>query len=368
MVNECDTTRVPGRIDRICGRSFMLRPGSRYMVMTVAWLKSVAKMSALRKLALPATPAASALFCDSFTMSGLYSTPSARAPNLRAAWIAILPSPEPRSTTKSLDVTCAIVSMRSTTSSGVGTQMTSLPAWPTCGSNFCCCAATPKHKRRALAARQRHMTGVRPVLHPVDHVGEARAALGQVRRVDLGDVAEAHHLGAGAGAGHQRLHLRRRQVLRLVDDQPLVDEGAAAHEVERLDADARAHQVARRRAAPFAARFFGGIQHIEVVLQCAHPGLHLLLLGARQEADVLAKGHRDARHDDLGVALLVEHLGEARGEGEQRLARTGLAEQGDEVDRRVHQQVEREVLLAVARVDPPHGILGVRVVAQRPVS
>jgi len=36
-----------------------------------------------------------ALFSDSFTISGLYSTPSARAPNLRAARIAILPSPEP---------------------------------------------------------------------------------------------------------------------------------------------------------------------------------------------------------------------------------------------------------------------------------
>src|SRR5205807_10383279 len=58
----------------------------------------------------------------------------------------------------------------------------------------------------------------------------------------------------------------------------------------------------------------------EVILQRAHPGLHLLLLGARQEADVLAERHGDARHDDLGVALLVEHLGEARGEREQRLA------------------------------------------------
>src|SRR2546425_7612703 len=40
---------------------------------------------------------------------------------------------------------------------------------------------------------------------------------------------------------YQRLHLLRRQVLRLVDDQPLVDEGAAAHEVERLDARSEEH-------------------------------------------------------------------------------------------------------------------------------
>ena len=45
MLKECDTTRVPGRMDRSCGRSFMLSAGRRYSVTTVAWLKSVAKMS-----------------------------------------------------------------------------------------------------------------------------------------------------------------------------------------------------------------------------------------------------------------------------------------------------------------------------------
>jgi len=48
MVKECETTRVPGFIDRINGRSFMLSAGSRYSVITVAWLKSVWKMSARR--------------------------------------------------------------------------------------------------------------------------------------------------------------------------------------------------------------------------------------------------------------------------------------------------------------------------------
>src|SRR5687767_3763854 len=90
---------------------------------------------------------------------------------------------------------------------------------------------------RALAARERDMPRVPPVLHPVDDVGDARRAFGQVRGVDLRDVAEAYHLGARAGARHQGLHLLRRQVLRLVDDQPLVDEGAPAHEVERFDLD-----------------------------------------------------------------------------------------------------------------------------------
>src|SRR5688572_4664804 len=418
MVKECDATRVPGRMERICGRSFMLSAGSRYMVMTSALLKSVAKMSPWRMVALPgpspATPAAWALALACLTISGLYSMPMARAPNFFAAAMAILPSPAPRSITRSLEVTCAMVSMRSTTSSGVGTQITSLPAWPTCGSNFCAAAgeARSEAKRRAVnrrviagsggmkgressrksaaegetprlltyslqhvggvvgearpfTARERDVPGVGPVLHAIDDVGEARAAFGEVRRVDLRDVAQAHHLRARPGARHQRLHLLGREVLRLVDDQPLVDEGAPAHEVERLDLDARAHQVPRRRAPPLAARLVGGVEDIEVVLERPHPGLHLLLLGAGQEADVLAQRHRDARHDDLAVALLVEHLREPGGEREQRLAGAGLAEQRDEVDGRVHEQVEREVLLAVARGDAPHRVLGVRVVAQR---
>src|SRR5688500_8678690 len=344
----------------------------------------------------PAMPAACAFSLACFTMSGLYSTPIARAPNLRAAMIAILPSPAPRSHTKSFGVTCAMVSIRSTTSSGVGTQITSLPAWPTWGWN--CASAAPenasrkkrtrsfiavsgsegernvaetsgrmaKHhpaaiiprlehvggvigEARALAARERDVPGVAPVLHAVDDVGEAGGALGEVWRVDLRDVAEAHHLGAGAGARHERLHLLRRQILRLVDDQPLVHERASAHEIQRFHLDARAHQVARRGAPPFAARLVGGVQDVEVVLERAHPRRHLFFLGAGQEADVLADRHRDARHDDLGVALFIQHLRKTRGEREQGLAGAGLAEQGDEVVRRVHEQVEREVLLAVSR-------------------
>jgi len=70
----------------------------------------------------------------SFTMSGLYSMPSELAPKgALAAAMAILPSPAPRSITKSCGVTRAMVSMRRTSSSGVGTQTTSLPDCPTEG-------------------------------------------------------------------------------------------------------------------------------------------------------------------------------------------------------------------------------------------
>src|SRR5688572_26786824 len=79
-------------------------------------------------------------------MSGLYSMPIARAPRF-AAVITVRPSPEPRSITKSCGVTLAMSSILSTSVCGVGTQTTSLPAWPTCGSNGFCAACA-----QALAA------------------------------------------------------------------------------------------------------------------------------------------------------------------------------------------------------------------------
>src|SRR5262245_39947694 len=132
---------------------------------------------------------------------------------------------------------CAMVSMRATTSSGVGTQMTSLPAWPTCGSyglavwacsgraSIRAAAASaarrarlaivfPMEERKAyqkserfrgvvrqsgtLPARERDVARVGPALHAVDDEGEAGTALSEVGRVDLRDVAEAHDLGARA--------------------------------------------------------------------------------------------------------------------------------------------------------------------------
>ena len=114
-----------------CGRSRSFNAGSRYMVTTSASLKSDAKMSPWMNLAF--APARAALRCDRATMSGLNSMPVASAPRLAAA-MAIRPSPAPRSTSLSPAFTDAMLSIASTTSSGVGTQMTSLPAWPDFGS------------------------------------------------------------------------------------------------------------------------------------------------------------------------------------------------------------------------------------------
>src|SRR6266850_1606375 len=210
-----------------------------------------------------------------------------------------------------------MLSMRSTTSSGVGTHTTSLPCWPTWGLKSFCWAYAAGAKAnsaaasadrmpfgiarnisssfylsgnsvcgksrtgdggredlldilqrfggvvgeaRALAPLEGHVARMRPPLHAIHDIGETGAALGEVGRVDLRDIAQADDLGARPGAGDEGLH-------------------------------------------------------------------------------------------------------QAGGEREQGLARSRLAEQGHEVDFRIHEQIEREVLLAIARRDTPDVVLAVGVVA-----
>src|SRR5258705_13433568 len=201
-----------------------------------------------------------------------------------------------------------MLSMRSTTSSGVGTHTTSLPCWPTWGLKSLCWAYAAGAKAnsaaasadtmpfgiarnisssfclsgnsvcgdgrgnlfdilqrfggvvgeaRALAPLESDVARMRPAFHAIDDIRQSRAALREVRRVDLRDIAQADDLGARPGAGDQGLHLLGSQVLRLVDDEILVDEGATAHEIERLDLDPGADQVARGGAPPFARVLVG---------------------------------------------------------------------------------------------------------------
>src|SRR5215210_4755134 len=84
---------------------------------------------------------------------------------------------------------------------------------------------------RALAAHERDVAAVGPTLHAIDDVSQARAAFGQIRRIDLRDVAETNDFGTRTGARDQRLHLLGREILGFVDDQVLVDERAPAHEI-----------------------------------------------------------------------------------------------------------------------------------------
>ena len=90
---------------------------------------SASNMSPWTNVALSRHAGLRALRFDSSTRSGLYSTPSARAPRFAAA-ITLRPSPEPRSITKSLRRHARHVEHHLDGVSGDGIQTTSLPSCP----------------------------------------------------------------------------------------------------------------------------------------------------------------------------------------------------------------------------------------------
>ena len=70
-----------------------------------------------------------------------------------------------------------------------------------------------------------------------DRLDQARRLAG--RQVDLARIAGDDHLRVLAEAGEEHLHLHRRGVLRLVEDDDGVGQRAAAHEGERRHLDDR---------------------------------------------------------------------------------------------------------------------------------
>src|SRR5580693_535351 len=91
---------------------------------------------------------------------------------------------------------------------------------------------------RALAPHQRDMSGKRPAVKSVYHVREPGRGFGEVGCVNLCNIAQTHHFGAGSRPGDQRLHLFRRQILRFVNDDEAVQKRSSAHEVQRSNLDA----------------------------------------------------------------------------------------------------------------------------------
>jgi hypothetical protein len=92
-----------------------------------------------------------------------------------------------------------------------------------------------------------------------------------------------------AEAREEHLHLRRRGVLRLVEDDEGVGQRAAAHEGDRRDLDLA------RCDAPLD--LLGGQAVVERVVDRAEIGIDLLLHVAGQEAEPLARLDRGARQD-----------------------------------------------------------------------
>src|SRR5919205_301285 len=80
-----------------------------------------------------------------------------------------------------------------------------------------------------------------------DLLDDAQARARSERQVHLRDVAGDHHLGAEAEAGQEHLHLFRRGVLRLVQDDEGVVQRPAPHVGERRDFNgAGSHQAGNR--------------------------------------------------------------------------------------------------------------------------
>ena len=138
-----------------------------------------------------------------------------------------------------------------------------------------------------------HHADVWHVVQDLPHRHEpARAA---VRQVDLRHVAGDDHLRAEAQPREEHLHLLGRGVLRLVQDDERVVEGAAAHEGQRRHLDLALLDERRQLLA---------VHHVvERVEQRPEVGVDLLGHGARQEAEALPRLHRRPREDDAADLL-----------------------------------------------------------------
>ena len=166
----------------------------------------------------------------------------------------------------------------------------------------------PDHAHRLQPAQLAHR-----VRQPRRHAG---------RQVGLGRIAGDDHTGVLAHAGEEHLHLRRRGVLRLVEDDQGVAQRPAAHVGQGCDLDlARLDPLLQ-----LALR-----QHVlQRVVERPHIGIDLLLQVARQEAQPLAGLDRRPRQDDpLDPALLQQR--HRHGDGEIGLAGAGRPQREDQV-------------------------------------
>ena len=51
--------------------------------------------------------------------------------------------------------------------------------------------------------------------------------------------------------------------------------------------------------------------------------------------------------------MLICHLMQTSRNGQQGLTRSGFTHKGDQLNRRIQQQIQRKALLAISRFDPP---------------
>ena len=109
----------------------------------------------------------------------------------------------------------------------------------------------------------------------------------RVGQIDLGDVAGHHALGVESHAGDEHLHLLAGGVLRFVEDDERIVQGAPAHEGDGRDLDHIFLQI-----AVHLLRFQ---QIVERVVQRPQIRIDFLLQRARQKSQPLAGFHRRPR-------------------------------------------------------------------------
>ena len=189
------------------------------------------------------------------------------------------------------------------------------------------------------------------VLEDGPHAFEARDA---ARQVELGHVARDHHLRAEAQAREEHLHLLRRGVLRLVEDDEAVVQGAPAHERERGDLDDAALDELR------GALHVGHVE--QRVVKRADVGIHLLGEGSGQKAQALPRFHHGAREDDAANLLALERS-HGHGHGEVRLA--GARGPDAERDGMLADGVDVALLARRLRTDGPAAVRELVVLAPR---
>ena len=136
-------------------------------------------------------------------------------------------------------------------------------------------------------------------------------------------------------ARDDRLHLVRREVLRLVDDHVLVRERAAADVRERLDLDdARCRAARRSRAARALASLPLEKRNSRLSkMGCIH-GLSFSSTSPGRKPMSRPSGMIGRDDEHARVHAVLDGALEARGEREQRLAGAGLADERDEPDAR----------------------------------
>ena len=173
-----------------------------------------------------------------------------------------------------------------------------------------------------------------------DLLDHPEAGLGAGRQVDLGDVAGDYHPGAEAQPGEEHLHLLGRGVLRLVEDDERVVEGAPAHVGQRRNLDGARREQLRDRLR---------VEHVvQRVVERAEIGVDLLAQRAGQEAQPLPGLDRRAGQDDPVDLLGLKRLD---GFGHRQVGLPGAGRADPEDDRVGVDGVDVALLVERLRAD-----------------